>query len=305
LCRMSLLANGTLESADLAFYLVDADASQTRKCVQLLCRRFKGNTFHAMGKRHSRWAFTKTLVCLPVPLLLWMSLVALLNYTIWAMNPNSPGHLRQLPTAVAVRLSATPDADGFPTKPSWKRAIPVSFDQDWKGENPNPARATEVRLLWTPEMLFLRFQAKYQSLNVYDEARADGWRDQLWDRDVVEAFLQPAHSDPLVYKEFEIGPNGFWIALNISHGEKEEMRIGLKRRVVLDEQAKTWTADLAVPLKSLTSSFDANQAWRVNFYRVEGAIEPRFYSAWSATYSQEPNFHVPSAFGKLSFRDRL
>ncbi len=302
---MSLLANGTLESVALAFCLVAAVASLTRKFAQLFCRRFKGDTFHPMGKGHSSWAFTNTFVCLPIPLLLWMSLVALLNYTIWAMNPNSPGHSRHLPTAVAVRLTDTPDADGFPTKLSWKRAIPVSFDQDWKGENPNPARATEVRLLWTPEMLFLRFQARYQSLSVYDQARADGWRDHLWDRDVVEAFLQPEYSDPLVYKEFEIGPNGFWIALNISHGEKEEMRIGLRRRVVLDEQAKTWIADLAVPLKSLTSSFDANQAWRVNFYRVEGEIEPRFYSAWSATYSQEPNFHVPSAFGKLRFRDRL
>jgi alpha-galactosidase len=80
---------------------------------------------------------------------------------------------------------------------------------------------------------------------------------------------------------------------------------GLKRRVVVDEKAKTWTAELAIPMKSLTTSFDANRDWRVNFYRVEGAAEPRFYSAWSATYSEEPNFHVPGAFGKLLFRERL
>ena len=81
---------------------------------------------------------------------------------------------------------------------------PLSFDQNWKGENPEPRRATEVRLLWTPDTLFLRFLAHYQSLNLYEEARNDGWRDQLWDRDVAEVFLQPDSSDPLVYKEFEV-----------------------------------------------------------------------------------------------------
>ena len=179
------------------------------------------------------------------------------------------------------------------------------FDQNWRGENPEPGRATEVRLLWTQETLFLRFLAHYQTLNIYGEARSDGWRDQLWDRDVVEVFLQPDPADPLVYKEFEVGPNGFWIDLNISHGGKEELRSGLKRRVVLDEQRKTWTAELAIPMKSLVPTFEANRDWRVNFYRVEGAAEPRFYSAWSATYSEAPNFHVPAAFGKLIFQETL
>ena len=42
--------------------------------------------------------------------------------------------------------------------------------------------------------------------------------------------------------------------------------------------------------------------WRVNFFRVEGAREPRFYSAWRATNTPQPNFHVPEAFGKLRFQ---
>jgi len=39
----------------------------------------------------------------------------------------------------------------------------------------------------------------------------------------------------------------------------------------------------------------------VNFYRVEGAAEPRFYSAWQPTGTPAPNFHVPEAFGELVF----
>jgi tryptophan-rich sensory protein len=246
--------------------------------------------------------FERSATALFVPYLLWISFAATLNYTIWTMNPTAEASSKPALTAVALRLAEPADEQGFPAASSWSKAPAVSFDLDWKGENPTPAVATEVRLLWTPETLHLRFLCKYQSLNVYSDARNDGWRDQLWDRDVAETFLQPDERDPLKYKEFEVAPNGFWIDLDISHGEKQELRSSLKRRVVLDEKAKTWTAELSIPMRSLTESFDAKHDWRVNFYRVEGASEPRFYSAWSPTRTAEPNFHVPSRFGTLAFR---
>ena len=177
------------------------------------------------------------------------------------------------------------------------------FDHDWRGVEADPKRATEVKLLWNAETLFLRFLARYKELNVFPDARADGWRDELWERDVVEAFLQPDAIDPRVYKELEVSPNGYWIDLNIAHGEKEEMRSGLRRRVVQDATARTWTAELAVPMRSLTASFDPRRSWRANFFRVEGKVEPRFYAAWSPTMTPEPNFHVPDAFGHLVFRE--
>jgi benzodiazapine receptor len=247
--------------------------------------------------------FQRAAAGLFVPYLLWVSFAAALNYTIWTMNPTPAAHDISPFTARALRLNDPTDEQGFPGADSWNKAGAISFDHDWKGENPNPGRATEVRLLWTSETLFLRFFAKYQSLNVYPDARNDGWRDQLWDRDVAETFLQPDDSDPKKYKEFEVGPNGFWIDLDISHGAKEELRSGLKRRVALNEKEKTWTAELAIPMKALTAVFDAKHTWRVNFYRVEGESEPRFYSAWSPTFSPQPNFHVPSAFGTLVFND--
>ena len=237
-----------------------------------------------------------------LPCFLWVSLAATLNYTIWTMSPNAIAGGKPTLTAVAVRLTEGTDKQGFPTATSWNKAGAVMFDHDWKGQNSTPPLATEVRLLWTPETLFLRFVSKYQSLNTFPDARNDGWRDQLWDRDVAETFLQPDDTDPLKYKEFEVSPNGFWIDLDISHGAKQELESKLKRRVVLDEKGKSWTAELAIPMKSLTETFDAKHDWRVNFYRVEGAKEPRFYSAWSPTGTAEPNFHVPGAFGTLAFR---
>jgi alpha-galactosidase len=71
--------------------------------------------------------------------------------------------------------------------------------------------------------------------------------------------------------------------------------------VKIDEGTKCWRAVLDLPMKSLTARFDASATWRVNFFRVEGAKEPRFYSAWQPTRTPQPNFHVPEAFGRLVF----
>ena len=196
------------------------------------------------------------------------------------------------------------DAEGFPTRTSWERAASLRFSADWQGKNADAERETEVRLLWTQETLFLRFRAKYRTITVFPDAEPNGRRDQLWDRDVAEAFLQPDRSNLRRYKEFEVSPNRLWIDLDIAPGEKHDLKSGLKQRVTLDERQKIWSAELAIPMKCLVPRFDPAVAWRVNFYRVEGAEEPRFYSAWRPTGTDVPNFHVPEAFGELIFKTK-
>ena len=203
--------------------------------------------------------------------------------------------------AVAVRMTEPCDVEGFPASSSWECAAPLRFNADWQGKNADPKRETEVRLLWTHGALFLRFRARYRTISVFPDAEPSGRRDQLWDRDVAEAFLQPDRSNPRRYKEFEVSPNGCWIDLDIAPGEKHDLKSGLRRRVILDETSRMWTAELAIPMQCLLQKFDPALIWRVNFYRVEGAEEPRFYSAWRPTGTAVPNFHVPEAFGELVF----
>jgi hypothetical protein len=204
-------------------------------------------------------------------------------------------------TATAVHFTGATDLQGFPAAAAWELAPALRFDADWRGKNPDALRETEVRLLWTPETLYIFFRARYRSITVFPDSDANGRRDQLWDRDVAEAFLQPDSSEPRRYKEFEISPNGFWIDLDIGLGEKRDLRSGLKRRVQINDNEKLWVAELSIPMKSLVARFDPAATWRVNFYRVEGAAEPRFYSAWRPTHTPEPNFHAPEAFGRMIF----
>ena len=185
--------------------------------------------------------------------------------------------------------------------PAWDRAIPVIFCSDWQGKNPAPDRETRVRALWSMQTLYLRFECRYRDLHLFSDSAPDGRRDQLWARDVAEAFLQPDGSHPRNYKEFEVSPNGLWVDLDISPGAKPDLKSGMRRSVVLDEKAHTWVAEISIPIKALTPQFDPKAAWRVNFFRVEGKQEPRGYYAWQPTHTPQPNFHVPEAFGRMRF----
>ncbi len=206
--------------------------------------------------------------------------------------------------AVAARLSRKLSGKGFPTAEEWQSAPPIIFDQDWRGENQDPGRETQVRLLWTLDALFVQFRARYRTITIFADAEPSGRRDQLWDRDVAEVFLQPDATQPRRYKEFEVSPNGFWIDLDIdldTRERKSDLSSGLRCKATVVKEKQIWTAELAIPMESLASQFDPGKAWRVNFYREEGPQEPRFYSAWRPTGTPKPDFHVPEAFARLIF----
>ena len=184
----------------------------------------------------------------------------------------------------------------------WQDALFLfRFCSDWQGKNPDAERETVVRILWSCEHLFLRFDCRYRGLYWFDDCDPGGRRDHLWERDVAEAFLQPEPAREHFYREFEVSPNGMWIDLDVFPGGIADLKGGLERSVVLDEKAHTWSAELAIPMEALTEKFDPAVIWRVNFYRVEGKQEPRAYLAWQPTKTPQPNFHVPSEFGKLRF----
>jgi alpha-galactosidase len=202
-------------------------------------------------------------------------------------------------TAVAARREFAPDA-AHPSS-EWQRATPVRFCADWHGKDANPERETAVRLLWSPQTLYLRFECRYREICVFEDSDANGRRDHLWERDVAEVFLQPDPSRLRYYREFEVSPNGMWLDLDIFPGGLADLKSGMRSSVVLDAASHRWAAELAIPMVSLTKDFDSAKTWRVNFFRVEGRTEPRHYLAWQPTHTPQPNFHVPEAFGDLRF----
>jgi len=202
---------------------------------------------------------------------------------------------------IAPHVSGAIELDARHPAAEWDRATPVAFSTDWQGRNADPGRETQVRALWTDDTLYLQFTCRYRGLFVFSDSDVHGRRDQLWDRDVAEAFLQPDPSLEGYYKEFEVSPNGMWVDLDIFPGGRRDLESGLRRSVVIDEKKQVWSAELALPITALTRKFDPAQVWRANFYRAEGRQEPRAYLAWRPTFTPQPNFHVPGRFGSLRF----
>ncbi len=202
---------------------------------------------------------------------------------------------------VARRVPREIVADAANSAIEWQAARPIRFSADWQGIRPDSALETEVRILWSPVTLYLRFVCRYRELFMFPDSDPNGRRDHLWDHDVAEAFLQPTPSQTRFYKEFEIAPNGMWIDLDISPSGPADLKSGLTRSVHVDEQARVWVAEMAIPMRAITPNFNPNAVWRANFYRVEGKTEPRQYMAWQPTHTPQPNFHVPEAFGTLRF----
>lgn len=210
----------------------------------------------------------------------------------------------KMDTITASRIEHEMTLDARHAAAEWQSAAAVTFCADWQGQNADEQRQTTVRVLWTPLTLYLRFECRFRSLFLFDDSEANGRRDQLWDRDVVESFLQPDRPGERYYREFEVAPNGMWVDLDIFPEGRSDLKSGLTRSVWLDPENHTWAAELAIPLKAITTKFHPSAEWRVNFYRVEGSKEPRFYSAWRPTGTPQPDFHVPAAFGRLRFSQR-
>lgn len=201
--------------------------------------------------------------------------------------------------ALARRLRGPLDEQGFPHAADWEKAPSASFCSDWQGNNADPQRETQVRLLWSSQSLYLHFRNSFRELRVFPESNQR--RNHLWDRDVAEVFLQPAGLETKHYKEVEISPNGNWIDLDIAPQGGTILHCDLRARASVDNKSHVWIGELAIPMKCLTDNFDPASVWRVNFFRAEGADPERFYSAWRPTGTPRPNFHVPERFGTLKF----
>ena len=205
------------------------------------------------------------------------------------------------PEIIASHVPGAIELDARHPAAEWDWTTPVAFSTNWQGRDADPSRETQVRALWTDDVLYLQFLCRYRELFVFTDSDVGGRRDQLWDRDVAEAFLQPDPSQEGYYKEFEVSPNGMWIDLDIFPGGRRDLESGLRRSVVIDEKKQVWSAEIALPIIALTRNFDPAQIWRANFYRAEGRQEPRAYLAWRPTFTPQPNFHVPGRFGYLRF----
>lgn len=187
----------------------------------------------------------------------------------------------------------------------WRKAHPVQLLHYWSGKPAPPERQSEARALWTSNSLFVRFVCQqHEPLVVTSDPQTTQKTIGLWERDVCEIFIAPNSNEPERYFEFEASPTGEWLDLAIHQlvDKREtdwEYQSGMT--VATRVRDKRVTICLTIPFHAFGQFPQPGDRWRANLFRCVGAGEDRGYLAWQPTLTEQPNFHVPEAFGWLSF----
>jgi hypothetical protein len=189
---------------------------------------------------------------------------------------------------------------------SWKKAVEISIEKYWSGENAPIGRHAKARILWTKSALYVCFEANQkESLIVNKTPNIKSKSVGLWDRDVCEIFVAPDFYKPEKYFEFEVAPTGEWVdlAIEIFSNEKRETDFqynsGMKSAAKIEKE-KILSA-IKIEWKAFGKTPNAGDVWKGNLFRCVGAGSTRGYLAWQPTKTAEPNFHVPGAFGEFKF----
>ena len=199
--------------------------------------------------------------------------------------------------------------DGDLAKAEWEKAKWVRFDHNYLGAEEYPEVETEVASLWTKEHIYFAYRAHYTALNTYEGEDAAKERWKLWERDVVEVFLNPRPEHLKVYYEFEVAPNNQWLDLDIDLDRDPYPNAawdsGWDHATRVDEKAKVWTCEFRIPLDSMkVPTIQPGEAWRLNFYRMDGKEEgakPRHLMSWSPITPPHNGYHTPKYFGTVRF----
>ncbi len=245
-----------------------------------------------------------------------------------------PSELGALPRLRVPRLALPPKAgDDWAEGSAWRGAASVAPFTLADGSAP-AAQATEARLAWDDQGLYVRFQC----------ADRDAWgtllrrNDPVYAEEAVEIFLAPGPAAPRRYLEIEISPLGTVFAASIHHptGRRSDLVAdtswpchGLRSQVGRGAARQDWWAALAIPWHALLDGLaaaapasgataganpqppeDAADAaatatalpaiWRANLYRIERPRDAAAeLSCWSPTLTRPPDFHKPERFGLL------
>jgi hypothetical protein len=179
---------------------------------------------------------------------------------------------------------------------------------------------TRFRAVWTERAVYVRFDATdpnpWHTMTTKDA--------HLWEEEVVELFLDPAHQG-FNYFELEINPANVVCDVRMLSAypnvksDLEWDHEGLETRVTpLRDAAGAavgWTATAFIPWNGFRSlpvperialPPKVGDVWRFNAYRIKrpgGPSNPKdgaLFAAWSPTGT--PSFHTPPAFRNFTFR---
>jgi len=222
--------------------------------------------------------------------------------------PENREYLRDL-TMTSKSAPADFAPDGDLSKQVWRDAPRISFDHDPLGVIHFPDSEVQVASVWTPDYVYFAYWCRYRSLNIYagEDPAKERW--ELWNRDVVEAFINPQPERFSHYYEFEVAPNNQWIDLEIDLTKTPFNDAGwdshFEHATKVDAEHKVWVVEMRIPVGSMkVNPIRPGDVWRLNLYRCDGPggeTQKRFLCWSPLPPGRNKSFHQPASFGIIKF----
>jgi hypothetical protein len=187
----------------------------------------------------------------------------------------------------------------------WKRTERLIINKNWRGERaPRPLHTT-ARVLWSDDQIIFGFECGYTELDIDEDFDVNEERNELWDRDVCEAFVRsPIEPHERHYREFEVAPTGQWCDLIVDRlgmSHDWEWKSGMRTVNQINESESVWRVAMAIPFDAFGCRPVIGDVWKANLFRISRYKGKRQYLTLSPTMTREPSFHVAESFVDLCF----
>ena len=223
-----------------------------------------------------------------------------------------------LPSYTIERVTSGITVDGRADEPDWKAAAVIELIVPWLHDEAEPVQATEARMLWSPEDLFIVYKCADPFIGA-EIVEHDG---ATYLEDTVEIFATPNADDVYKYYGYEMNVLGtlldyvtFWRdGERLSGGsgwQSEGVRIATTIDGTLNDHSDKdsgWILEIAIPFDNFRHlggripPWDGDR-WRLNLNRCAGRTAGQ-YAMWSDSGTPKPQFHVPERFGVAVFSER-
>ena len=196
------------------------------------------------------------------------------------------------PRLTAGLAGETPVLDGNIGDPVWISIPGRRFLNSVSGAAPDAA--TEFQMTYDKDQIYMAFRAFEKGQETQRHAAVARDSSAIFSTDCVEIFLQPGgHGTP--YYQIVVNPGGaLWDRRWEEPGVAADWDGNI--RAAGDEQADTWTLEVAIPFADLDMAPRASTSWRLNVCRTETPSGE--YTCWSPTRG---GYHFPERFGYLEF----
>jgi hypothetical protein len=175
---------------------------------------------------------------------------------------------------------------------------------------------TQVDLCYSDTHLSFTFTA-YNETNFHFDP-SHGTNDNIWEYEVMEAFIYRGTDDPQFYFEYEVNPNNATFQAFIFNPSEDRsegapfdhlfvshpVEDGFSAKTTLDKKKETWVSESEIPLAffNVKDGQAKGTDWRMQFLRTitsPDTFPDQELGAWNPP--PVASFHISKYFGKVKF----